>query len=1121
VSELESKVNQPQALKERAQELFCQQWRDIILKTDRLFAVLMLVQWFAAIVIALTVAPRTWSGQTSQINIHVWAAFVVGGVITIFPVWMTRAWPGAYATRQIVGVAQMLMSALLIDLTGGRIETHFHVFGSLVILSFYRDWRVLIPATLVVYVDHFLRGVYSPYSVYGVLGASPWRSIEHAGWVIFEDIFLVISCLRNVSEMRFVANRTAALEQSKRQLEDSDLTNQLIIDNSLDIICTSDKEGRLVTISAASQQLWGYKPSELIGKQAIDFVFPEDRAKTEQAAANIRSGQALIDFENRHVRKDGSIVYMLWSAYWSDAEGKMFAIGRDIAARKRAEQEMLRHRDEQTRLILDTAYDAFVAIDSAGVITAWNTQAEKMFGWARQEAIGQRLSETIIPQRYRESHEKGLKRFHASGEGPVLNKRIEIAALRRDGREFPIELTIWPIKLGETCTFNAFVHDISERKAAEQDRSHLAAIVEFSDDAIFSKNLEGTILSWNDGARHLYGYSAEEAIGRSVSILVPPSQKEDLDQILAKIKKGQHIVQYDTVRVGKDGREIDVSISVSPVRGVEGLVTGASVITRDISERKRAEEKFRGLLESAPDAVVIVNKEGEIVLVNAQTERLFGFERKEMLGGRVEMLVPERFRGQNIFDHTRVQVANTASEFFGERKDGSEFPIEISLSPLKTEEGLLVSSAIRDITARKQAEEAIRKAKLEAEQADRAKSEFLSRMSHELRTPLNAILGFGQLLEQRDPTPEQRSRIQHIVSAGRHLLGLINEVLDISRIEAGKLQMSLEPILLADALEEALSLLRPFAMEGGIELVCPVHVGADCYIMADLQRFKQVLLNVVTNAIKYTPAGGRVEISHSCKPGRNVRITVTDNGPGIAPNKLPRLFIPFERLGAEQTEVEGTGLGLTLSQRLMQAMDGSIGVESTVGKGSTFWIDLPQTQSPLSDIPALKTLELPEAAPGEDEQRTILYIEDNLSNLRLIQEILADHPRIKLLTAMQGQIGIELARRHSPDLVLLDLHLPDVPGSHVLAKLKAGRATRDIPVVIVSADATRGQIDRLLTAGAADYLTKPVDINRFLQIVQDVPAHANVTGNGETGGARQDSAAEKTTCWLTGQEPAS
>src|SRR4029077_3688972 len=325
--------------------------------------------------------------------------------------WGTQVWSGLALTRHVVALAQMLMSALLIHLTGGRIETHFHVFGSLVVLAFYRDWRVLIPATIVVYLDHFVRGIYWPYSVYGVLSASPWRSIEHAGWVIFEDIFLVISCLRNVREMRFTANRAAALEESKRELEVSVHANQIIMDNSLDVICTTDAEGRFVTVSAASETLWGYNPAELAGKRYIDLVLPEDHPKTRQAAADIRTGQTLIDFENRYVRKDGSLVYMMWSAYWSEADKIAFAVGRDIAARKHAEQELQRHRDEQTRLILDTAYDAFVAIDSNGKITTWNTQAEKTFGWPRQEAIGQTLSETIIPPQHRQAHMRGLKKY--------------------------------------------------------------------------------------------------------------------------------------------------------------------------------------------------------------------------------------------------------------------------------------------------------------------------------------------------------------------------------------------------------------------------------------------------------------------------------------------------------------------------------------------------------------------------------------------------------------------------------------------------------------------------------------------------------------------------------------
>src|SRR5713101_1650834 len=256
--EIARKLTRHESSAARANELFENQRQKIYRNTDQLFAKLMLLQWLACIAMAIVISPYTWNGQTSAIHIHVWAPIFLGGAISLFPIWMTRAWPGAAITRYVIAVAQMLMSALLISVTGGRIETHFHVFGSLVILSFYRDWRVLIPATIVVGLDHFIRGIYWPYSVYGVLTASPWRSIEHAAWVAFEDIFLVISCLRSIREMRSIANRAAALEAAVH-------ANQSIMDNSQDVICTVDEDGRFLSVNATCEQLWGYKPDELTG----------------------------------------------------------------------------------------------------------------------------------------------------------------------------------------------------------------------------------------------------------------------------------------------------------------------------------------------------------------------------------------------------------------------------------------------------------------------------------------------------------------------------------------------------------------------------------------------------------------------------------------------------------------------------------------------------------------------------------------------------------------------------------------------------------------------------------------------------------------------------------------
>ena len=384
---------------------------------------------------------------------------------------------------------------------------------------------------------------------------------------------------------------------------------------------------------------------------------------------------------------------------------------------------------------------------------------------------------------------------------------------------------------------------------------------------------------------------------------------------------------------------------------------------------------------------------------------------------------------------------------------------------------------VQDVTERKLVDEVKR--------ASKAKSEFLSRMSHELRTPLNAILGFGQLLERQKPTEVQRKRVGYILSAGKHLLDLINEVLDISRIEAGRMQLSLEPVCVADALEETLDLMRPLATERSIQLSASADIDAGVHVLADRQRFKQVLVNLLNNAVKYTPFFGGVAVSYHVPGNEKVRVLVSDTGPGIPAEKLARLFTPFERLGAEQSAIEGTGLGLALSQRLMDAMGGSIGVESAVGKGSTFWIELPLAKSPLERFPRDGAANGARQPSSEPASRSILYIEDNLSNLALIEQMLAERPGTALLTCMQGKVGLDLARQHTPDLILLDLHLPDLPGWDVLSQLKADSTTRHIPVVVISADATKRQMNRLISAGAAHYLTKPLDVNKFFQVLDE------------------------------------
>jgi CheY-like chemotaxis protein len=396
-----------------------------------------------------------------------------------------------------------------------------------------------------------------------------------------------------------------------------------------------------------------------------------------------------------------------------------------------------------------------------------------------------------------------------------------------------------------------------------------------------------------------------------------------------------------------------------------------------------------------------------------------------------------------------------------------------------------VAGISTDITDRKTAEAAVRQAKEEAERANRAKSDFLSRMSHELRTPLNSILGFGQLLQLESLPVSAGDSVDRIVNAGRHLLALINEVLEISRIEAGGQPLLVEPVHCCGPLTEAVDLVRPLAAERDIALEQDLHAGLFEFVLADYQRLKQVVLNVLTNAVKYNRVGGSVRITLQVMPGRLLRYRFADTGRGIAADDLERAFLPFERLDADSTDAEGTGLGLALSRGLIEAMGGAIGVESSAkGVGSTFYVDLPITDNPHEGAAFLFQPETAAFPKRIERGGRVLYIEDNLANYALVQRVFERLGGLELMSAMQGQMGIELAAQHAPDLILLDLHLPDIDGEEVLRRLRSDERMRDIPVIILSADATVMQRDRLKAAGAEDYLTKPLELAGFVEAVE-------------------------------------
>jgi PAS domain S-box-containing protein len=397
-------------------------------------------------------------------------------------------------------------------------------------------------------------------------------------------------------------------------------------------------------------------------------------------------------------------------------------------------------------------------------------------------------------------------------------------------------------------------------------------------------------------------------------------------------------------------------------------------------------------------------------------------------------------------------------------------------SPLK-----MVGTA-QDITDRKRIEQELA-LRQEAEREYRARSDFLSRVSHELRTPLNAILGFSQLMEMDELTAEHRRHVEQITKGGRHLLELINEVLEISRIEAGNMKVSLEPVAVQGVVDEVLQLLAPLADRRNITLESQLPVGKR-YVEADKQRLKQVLLNLVSNGIKYNRDGGSVKIrlEETC-PGKTF-VLVTDSGTGIAADKLAKVFSPFERLDVDQAQIEGTGLGLTLSKLLTEAMGGSLAVESQPWVGTTFIVQLGASATPTAETKPLDSIPEPSYGNGlPDRSFSVLYVEDNVSNFELVEQVLLRRPEVSLLAAMNGNLGFDLAREHRPDLILVDLHLPGMSGEELLGKLKTDPATSAIPVVVISADATESQIERLQSAGARDYLTKPIELKSFLDLV--------------------------------------
>jgi PAS domain S-box-containing protein len=632
-------------------------------------------------------------------------------------------------------------------------------------------------------------------------------------------------------------------------------------------------------------------------------------------------------------------------------------ISRDITERREAEETR-----QRLASIVEYSHDAIISESLEGVITTWNRSAERMFGFTAEEAVGRPVTILAWP-----GYEDDMRELLRRTRGSDVVEHYETLRRHKDGRCLVVSLTLSPVRdnAGELIGISKIARDVTEEKKREETSQRQAQMLDQAYEPILVRDHQDRIVYWNKGAERLYGWTAAEATGRLSHDLLHTTFSEPLEEIREILEREGHW-EGELVHLTRNGHRLVVlSRWIRELGVAESHVLETNV---DMSERQqrialeeqaRLERRFRQLLEAAPDAIVEVSADGDIVLVNRVAEEMFGYPRDELIGQSVDLLVPDavkhRHRGyrNSYLEHPRTRPMGSGLELHGRRRDGSLFPVEISLSPIQTESGVHVTAVIRDVTERKRAEQEVRRLQLqytgelearnkEIERANRLKSEFLASMSHELRTPLHTIIGFAELLQEggdRELSEAQSRFLGHIRRDSEHLLELINDVLDLSKIEAGQLALKLENCSLAKSVSEALAAIRPGAAAKGITL--EERGTQDSLVHADPLRVKEMLYNLLSNAVKFTPEGGKVWVE-TVDEGGFARVTVGDTGIGISAEEQENIFDKFYQVGNTTRGVrEGTGLGLSITKELVQMHGGWMEVDSLPGKGSRFIFRLP------------------------------------------------------------------------------------------------------------------------------------------------------------------------------------
>jgi PAS domain S-box-containing protein len=663
-------------------------------------------------------------------------------------------------------------------------------------------------------------------------------------------------------------------------------------------------------------------------------------------------------------------------------------------------------------------------------------------------------------------------------------------------------------------------------------------------DAIFNSanfssiatDADGVIQIFNVGAQRMLGYAPETVVNKLTPASISDAQelieraaslskefgtaiRPGFDALVYKASRGIEDI-YELTYIRADRTRFQALVSVTALHDDENKLIGFLLIGTDNTARKQVEaeqalldqrlrdQQFytRSLIESNIDPLITTDPRGMISDVNHQMEMLTGRTRDELIGAPFKSCFTEPVRAEEAITRVLQESKVTNYELTALARDGTRTVVSINATTFHDRDRKLkgVFAAARDVTERKHFEHALQESNVElqlareaAEKANLAKSEFLSSMSHELRTPLNAILGFAQLMasEVPPPAPRQQRSIDQILKGGWYLLRLINEILDLSMIEAGMVTMSQESMSINDVLQDCKGMIEPQASKRGIAMTFP-ELDNVFYVHADRTRIKQVMINLLSNAIKYNSAGGTVIVE--CADGGKgrkdyVRISVKDTGAGLPGDQLAQLFQPFNRLGQHDSVEEGTGIGLVVTKQLVELMGGQIGVESTVGKGTVFWVEFAASTPPVLALDNIDevSLERRQAVPlASGAQPTLLYVEDNPANLALVEQLIGRRGDLKLLTAIDGHLGIELARAYLPDVILMDINLPGISGYGALKCLREDAATAHIPVLALSANAVPRDIEKGLEAGFFRYLTKPIRVHEFMNALDVALLHS-------------------------------